>query len=285
MSPAFQNIAPQRTLTAIAHLMANCEIPWIKNYLIRYFVNKYPVRLEDAIEENPYQYTSFNHFFTRALKPHVRPLTTDPLVIVSPVDGYISQYGHIHQGTLLQAKGFNYTVQALLGGDPSIAEAFSEGEFLTAYLAPKDYHRVHMPTDGTLCQMTYIPGKLFSVNPRTASAIPNLFARNERVLCLFNTPHGRMAVILVGAMIVGSIETVWAGTIAPPHLNRSGIKTWHYPETEHDSAIHLEKGAELGRFKLGSTVIILFEKNKMIWNPTLEPTEDLLMGQPLGIFQ
>ncbi len=282
MSPTFQNIAPQRTLTAIAHLLANCKITWIKNYLIRYFVNKYPVRLKEALEENPYQYESFNHFFTRALKPYARPITEDPTALVSPVDGQISQYGPIRAGHLLQAKGFNYTVEALLG-DSAVAGSFAEGEFLTAYLAPKDYHRVHMPTDGYLCQMTYIPGKLFSVNPRTANAIPNLFARNERVVCLFNTPHGRLALILVGAMIVGSIETVWAGTIAPPHLNRLGTQTWHYPGTGA-SAIHLKKGAELGRFKLGSTVIILFEKNKMRWNPTLKSTEDILMGQPLGIF-
>jgi len=258
MSPTFQTIAPQRMLTAIAHLLANCKITWIKNHLIRYFVNKYPVRLEEALEENPYQYNSFNHFFTRALKPPVRPLATDPLAIVSPVDGHISQCGHIHQGTLLQAKGFNYTVQALLGGDTQFAEPFLNGEFLTAYLAPKDYHRIHMPVDGTLCQMTYIPGKLFSVNPRTAAAIPNLFARNERVVCLFDTPQGRMALVLVGAMIVGSIETIWAGTIAPLHLNRSGIKTWHYRKP----IIKIKKGEEMGRFKLGSTVIILFEKKQ-----------------------
>lgn len=277
MLPILQNIAPQRTLTAIAHALANCEIACVKNQLIRYFVNKYPVCLLDALEENPYQYKSFNHFFTRALKPHVRPLTSEPYQLASPVDGNISQLGHIENGTLVQAKGFSYTVADLLGGDLTIAQPFLEGHFLTAYLAPKDYHRVHMPTDGTLSQTTYIPGKLFSVNPRTASEISTLFARNERVVTLFDTPHGRMAVILVGAMIVGSIETVWAGTIAPPHTHN--IKTWHY-----EQPITLKKGQEMGRFKLGSTVIILFEKNKITWDKALEPTQDILMGQSLGQF-
>lgn len=285
MLPILQNIAPQKALNVIAHTLANCKVSWIKNQLIRYFVNKYPVRLEEAVEENPYLYTDFNHFFTRALKPHLRPLTPGQRDIASPVDGCISQWGQIENGTLVQAKGFLYNVCDLLGGDAEAAAPFLNGHFLTAYLAPKDYHRVHMPTDGTLAQMTYIPGQLFSVNHRTAEHISGLFARNERVVTVFNTNYGRMAVILVGAMIVGSIETVWAGTITPPRNSHKGIKTWDYETSESNTGpISLDKGQEMGRFKLGSTVILLFEKNRANWNPALQAKQDILMGECLGTF-
>lgn len=281
MLPILQKFAPQRTLGAIAHTLANCQIPWIKNQLIRYFVNKYPVCLEEAVEKNPYRYPDFNHFFTRALEPSLRPLNPSLLDIASPVDGNISQMGQLQDGTMVQAKGFLYHVQDLLGGDLNTAAPFLNGHFLTAYLAPKDYHRVHMPTTGTLSQMTYIPGQLFSVNPRTASSISRLFTSNERVVTLFNTTQGRMAIVLIGAMIVGSIETIWAGTITPPRNNKA-IQTWHYQPSP--SPISLNKGQEMGRFKLGSTVIILFEKNKVIWDPALALKQNILMGATLGNF-
>lgn len=282
MLPILQRLAPQRTLGVIAHTLANCKVPWIKNQLIRYFVNKYPVCLKEAIEENPYLYPSFNHFFTRGLKSDLRPISSNLLDIASPVDGSISQMGKIENGTLVQAKGFLYSVQDLLGGEPQTAAPFLNGHFLTAYLAPKDYHRVHMPTSGTLHQMNYIPGKLFSVNPRTTENISHIFARNERVATFFHTEHGRMAIVLIGAMIVGSIETIWAGTITPPRDKRA-IQTWYY-ETNSDASVSLNKGQEMGRFKLGSTVIILFEKDKVVWNQNLQLKQSILMGEHLGLF-
>jgi len=268
---------PQRTLASIAHGMASCEIPWVKNYLIRYFINRYPVNLNEAIEKNPYNYPSFNHFFTRALDPNLRPITQGIHDLASPVDGCISQMGILEQEKVVQAKGFLYSVQDLLGGDAKLAAPFINGSYLTAYLAPKDYHRVHMPMDGHLTQLIYIAGNLFSVNPKTTSTIPNIFTRNERVVALFNTSLGQVAVVLVGAMIVGSIEMISIETVTPPHGHNTNI--WNY-----DDPIYLKKGEELGRFKLGSTVILLFEPNKVTWEPEMIANTTINMGQRLGSF-
>ena len=198
--------------------------------------------------------------------------------LICPADGKISQLGQISEGEIFQAKGHHFSVQDLLGIDPKQADVFKEGSFLTVYLAPPDYHRVHMPMDAHLTQMIYIPGRLFSVNFKTASRTPNLFARNERVVTLFETSVGKMAVILVGAMIVGSMETVFAGTITPPR--RKELQKWNY---EHP--IHFRRGEELGRFKLGSTVIVLFEREKIVWDPCLKSTRPVKMGEKLGIIR
>lgn len=278
MFPKLQRFFPQRALSDFAGLCANCRLPWIKNRLIQYFVWKYPVNLTEAQETNPYQYATFNDFFTRRLQSTARPISSGIHDLVSPADGCISQLGNIDHEKIFQAKGHHFTVQELLGGDQKLSAPFMNGSFLTAYLAPKDYHRVHMPLDGHLSHMIYVPGRLFSVNFKTAETIPNLFARNERVIAFFNTSIGRVAIVLVGAMIVGSIETVWAGTITPPR--RQSIQTWDY-----QNPIFLKRGAEMGCFKLGSTVILLFEPNTVAWDQGLATAHPIQVGQRLGMFK
>lgn len=232
--------------------------------------------MQEAIEPNPLAYPTYNDFFGRQLKPECRPIDTDPDSIVSPADGSIAQIGKIAKEKILQAKNHNYSLSTLLGNDKNLAATFINGSFATIYLAPKDYHRVHMPLAGKLTAMMHVPGKLFSVSPKTADNIPDLFARNERVITVFNTEFGPMAVILVGAMIVGSIETVWHGVITPPH--RAGIRKWEYGQQN----IHLAKGDELGRFKLGSTVILLLPKGLSTWNGELKKDSTIQMGRKLG---
>ena len=278
MLSKLQRFLPQHLLSSFAGLLANCKIRWLKNRLIQYFVWKYPVNLAEALNPNPYEYACFNDFFTRALKPEVRPIANGIHDLISPVDGQISQLGAIQAGKIFQAKGHDFSTTELLGGDTALAEPFAQGSFLTVYLAPKDYHRVHMPIDGALIQMIYVPGSLFSVNTKTTHCTPNLFARNERVIAVFNTSIGRVVVVLVGAMIVGSIEMISAGTITPPRHN--SIHTWNL-----DHPIHLKRGEELGRFKLGSTVIALFEENKITWDPPFAAAEPVLFGQRLGSFK
>lgn len=273
-----QYLLPHKFISLLAHLSANCKIVCIKNFLIRYFISRYAVNMSEAIETNPFAYPSYNHFFTRQLKPECRPIDPAPNTIVSPADGLIAQIGTINQQRIIQAKGQDYSVIELLGGDIAASAYFNNGNFTTVYLAPKDYHRVHMPLAGKLLQMRYIPGQLFSVNTHAAENIPNLFARNERVVTIFETEIGKMAVILVGAMIVGSIETVWAGTISPPHFKT--INTWEYECLEQP--IEIDKGAELGRFKLGSTVIVLFEQNTMAWDDLINCGINIKMGQRIG---
>lgn len=277
MLPWLQAYMPQHALSRFAGWLANSEIPWLKNRLIHYFVNKYPVNLKEAEIEDPYQFASFNAFFTRSLKLDARPIAQGLYDFVCPADGDICLLGDLKAGTLLQAKGHSFHVNELLGGDETLANSFQQGRFLTVYLAPKDYHRVHMPMDGHLTHMIYVPGDLFSVNNDTAESIHNLFARNERVIAIFNTSHGRIAVILVGAMIVGSIETVWAGTITP-RLPRE-IKSFVY-----DNPIFLRRGEEMGRFKLGSTVIVLTESSDLNFDLGLEAGTTVMMGQRLGGF-
>lgn len=234
--------------------------------------------MSEAIQEDPFAYATYNKFFTRQLKPACRPIDETPNAIVCPADGAIAQIGKIYNNQILQAKGHNYSVQSLLGGMDDLAAPFINGSFATVYLAPKDYHRVHMPLTGNLKKMLYIPGKLFSVNTHAAENIPNVFARNERVVAIFETEVGSMAVILVGAMIVGSIETSWAGTICPPHSKN--IQTWDYSDMP---TITIAKGAEMGLFKLGSTVIVLFGPEVTTWDQNITTTLDVKMGSRIGL--
>lgn len=255
----YQSLLPQHSLSRFAGWIANCKQTWIKNRLIFGFIRHYNVDMTLALEENPEHYINFNHFFTRSLKPEKRPISTNARDIISPVDGIISQIGDIKENQLIQAKKINYNLQALLGGSAKLAAQFQGGQFATFYLAPQDYHRVHIPYSGELKEMLYVPGRLFSVNAQTTTELPNLFVRNERVITLFSTPIGPMAVILVGAMLVGSINTPWEGIIAP--APNQHIYHWHYL----DNKVSLRKGEEVGQFQLGSTVIILFTPNRIKW--------------------
>jgi phosphatidylserine decarboxylase len=267
-----QYIAPQHALSHFAGWLSECRKPWLKNYLIRYFLNRFDVDMSIAVVENPYDYPTFNSFFTRHLKPEARPITQEAHQVVSPADGSISQIGRIENDTLLQAKGFDFNLTGLLGGSEKLARLFHNGSFATVYLSPKDYHRVHMPMTGKLRETIFIPGKLFSVNQQTANSVPQLFARNERLVCIFDTEAGPMAVILVGAMIVGSINTVW-------HANTTTNKI---TVESYAGSIELERGAELGHFKLGSTVIVLFGKDKTQWLDDLQENTVVQMGQTVG---
>ena len=259
MHTHYQSLLPQHGLSRFAGWMANCKNTWIKNRLINGFIRHYNVDMSLAQEENPQHYINFNDFFTRSLKPEKRPISNLAKDIISPVDGTISQMGDIKENQLIQAKNINYNLLALLGGSAKIAAQFQNGRFATFYLAPQDYHRVHIPYGGELKEMIYVPGRLFSVDTKTTTELPNLFVRNERVITLFSTPIGSMAVILVGAMLVGNISTRWEGVIAP--TSKRHIYHWHYL----DNKISLVKGQELGQFQLGSSVILLFEANRMKW--------------------
>lgn len=271
-----QYLAPQHALSRFAGWVAGCEYIPLKNYLIKWFIQRYGVNMEEAITANPNDYPCFNSFFIRTLKAGARPLAVGETTLVSPVDGVVSQVGSIQGGRLFQAKGAEFDLLALVGGKENIAQLFDRGEFSTLYLAPKDYHRVHMPLAGKLISMTHVPGQLFSVNPQTVDHVPNLFARNERVICLFETAVGPMAVILVGAMLVASIHTVWAGEITP--VGAKAVRTWTYP----DGYLTLEKGEELGYFKLGSTVILLFGEDSVAWREGLGDGSVVRMGEGVG---
>lgn len=270
----FQHIVPQHLLSRGVGRLAASENTFVKNTFIKNFAAKYQVNMAEALEENPLAYKSFNDFFTRALKPNARPIAAESKAIISPADGAISQIGAITADKIFQAKGHDYSVTTLLGGDQQRAAAFIGGQFATVYLSPKDYHRVHMPFTGKLTQMIYVPGDLFSVNTTTAENVPNLFARNERVVCLFDTEVGQMAVVLVGAMIVAGIATAWAGNLAPQ--GKSVVTT------NYDRSIILKKGDELGRFYLGSTAIVLFGANVMQWRDGLSATNPVRMGEAMG---
>lgn len=270
-----QHLLPQRLIAKLADLSANCNTTWVKNYLINYFIQRYAVNMSEAIEPNPFAYANYNKFFTRQLKPECRPIDNSPSAIVSPADGAIAQIGNIVAEQIIQAKGHSYSLISLLANDPC-SQDFINGKFVTIYLAPKDYHRVHMPLDGKLKKMWYVPGKLFSVNNHAAENIPSVFARNERVIALFDTQAGPMAVILVGAMIVGSIEMAWAGCITPPHTQQ--IKAWSY----NASAVQIAKGNEVGLFKLGSTVIVLFGAEANNWDVNIVKDYGVKMGAKIG---
>ena len=270
-----QYLAPQHALSRAAGWLASSKLPWLKDMLIRRFIRAYGVDMNQA-ERPASDYLCFNDFFTRALKPDARPIADSEKYIVCPADGAISQVGRIEGSRILQAKGQSYTASELLGGDETLAARFDGGHFITIYLSPSDYHRVHMPVTGTLTETTYIPGVLFSVNTATANAVPRLFARNERLACLFDTPYGAVASVMVGAMIVASIETVWSGLVKPH--GKQMIRT-AFAESE---APVLDAGAEMGRFLLGSTVILLFEPGQIEWLADLRAGDTLLMGQILG---
>lgn len=273
-----QYVTPQLAVSRAAGRLAdNDRTPALKNRVVKWFIKRYGVDMSEAAEQDPTAYASFNTFFTRALKPGIRPLAGGENTFVSPVDGAISQLGQISGDRVFQAKGQSFSLLELLGGDAGRTEAFTEGEFSTIYLAPRDYHRIHMPMAGTLREMIYVPGKLFSVNPTTAQNVPNLFARNERVVCIFDTAAGPMALVLVGAMIVGSVETPWAGVVAP---NSSGVKAISY---NGDSAISFAKGEEMGRFRLGSTVVMVMPSGSVSWNAEQIAGKRVRMGEAFGV--
>lgn len=272
-----QYLTPQLGLSRLAGRLAdNDQVPALKNRVVRWFIERYGVDMSEAVDADPASYATFNDFFTRALKPGMRPVDEAPDALTSPVDGAISQLGAIKDGRIFQAKGQSFNLTELLGGDEQRAKPFAGGEFATIYLAPKDYHRIHMPLAGTLKEMAYVPGRLFSVNPVTAANVPNLFARNERVVTLFDTEWGPMAMVHVGAMIVGSVETTWAGVVAP---GTDGVSSVDYSA---DKPIRFDKGDEMGRFRLGSTVILLFPKDVIQWSDELGPESVLRMGQRIG---
>ncbi|MCA1770559.1 MAG: archaetidylserine decarboxylase, partial [Halomonas sp.] len=241
---------PHHLLSRLVGRLAECRIPWLKDALVQAFIRQFRVDMDEAAEPDPTAYATFNDFFTRELEEGARPIGEG---MVSPADGTLSQFGPIEAGQLLQAKGHRFSVMELLGGDGEAAKRFLGGSFATVYLSPSDYHRVHMPVSGTLTEMVYVPGRLFSVNAATTEHVPNLFARNERLVCHFDTEHGPMVAVLVGAMIVAAIETVWAGQITP--LPKGGVQRIRF-----DTPIRLEKGEEMGRFKLGSTVVMAFSE-------------------------
>ncbi len=258
---------PQHGLTRLVGKLASAKAGGLTTAVIRWFIKHYDVNMDEALHSDPKYFNTFNEFFVRELKPEARQIIQDKSVITHPADACVSQFGSINDGQLIQAKGHFFSAQELLGGDAKLSEEFSDGDFATLYLSPRDYHRVHMPCDGTLRQMIYVPGDLFSVNPLTAENVPNLFARNERVVCIFDTEFGPMAQVLVGATIVGSIELVWAGTVTPPRGNT--VYRWNYPATGEKS-VSFKKGEEMGRFKLGSTVINLFAKDAIHFDESMK---------------
>jgi phosphatidylserine decarboxylase len=270
----FQYLLPQHGLSRAVLAATRVRARWFKDLTIRGFLKLYHVDLAEAAESDPYRYGSFNEFFTRELKAGARPIAEDSDALVSPVDGCVSEAGRIDGDRLLQAKGRDYRLTELLAAQPW-ASRFEGGSFATLYLAPFNYHRVHMPLRGTLLETVYVPGRLFSVNAVTARHVPRLFARNERVLTLFDSSAGRFAVVLVGALNVGSIATVWAGDITPA-ARRVITRVPAAPTT-------LEKGAELGRFNMGSTVILLFEPNRARWAPEVRAGSEVKLGRSLGV--
>ncbi len=272
-----QYLTPQHLLSRLVGCLAASEIPWLKNTFIDLFRRRFDVDMSEALEEDPRAYPSFNAFFTRALKPDARPLDADPAALLCPADGFISQVGALGGDAILQAKGQYYSAQRLLGGDAALAAPFAGGHFATIYLSPRDYHRVHMPLAGRLVRTLYVPGDLFSVNQTTADNVPNLFARNERLVCLFETEAGPMAVVLVGAMIVAGIDTVWAGPVAP--LGRRVIDT---DFAAPPAPVELARGAELGRFRLGSTAIVLLPNGSVEWRADAVAGSAVRMGTTLG---
>ncbi|GAA3927315.1 archaetidylserine decarboxylase [Litoribacillus peritrichatus] len=275
-----QHFMPQHAISRLTRLVAESKASTIKTTFINTFIKQYGIDMSEAANPDPASYANFNDFFTRALKPGARTIAEGEKNLACPADGAVSQLGDIKQGRIFQAKGHDFGLKELLGGSKELETEFQDGKFTTIYLSPKDYHRVHIPFSGTLRSMTYIPGKLFSVNPATVNNVDNLFARNERVSCIFDTDNGPMAVVLVGAMIVASIETVWAGLVTPP---RQKLTTWDYPATG-EGAVVLNKGDELGRFKLGSTVVLCFPKDSIEWNENLQEGSVTRMGQEIASY-
>lgn len=271
-----QYVLPHHALSSMMSKLTHCENKAWKNLFIKQIIKHYGVNMDEALVQDINAYKSFNDFFTRELKPGVRPLSTERNAIVCPADGAVSQAGDITDGKIFQAKGKSFTTIDLLGGDAARAEPFNNGVFSTIYLSPKDYHRLHMPLTGTLREMVHVPGRLFSVNTRTTNSVPGLFARNERVCCLFDTEAGPMALILVGAIFVSSVETVWHGVVTPPSITE--VKSWQY----QDNAPTLKIGEEMGRFNMGSTIIVLFGKDKAQWDAEFKAEKTVKLGELIG---
>ena len=269
-----QYLLPKGALTNFAGRIAGAKGGAMTTRLIRWFVGRYNVNMDEALDPDITHYTSFNDFFTRALRPDARPLAKADYVC--PVDGRISQFGTIDKDQIFQAKGHNFSTTALVGGDAVLAAQFEHGSFANLYLSPRDYHRIHMPCDGRLTRMIYVPGELFSVNPTTARGIPGLFARNERVVCVFDTANGPFVMTLVGATIVGSMATVWHGVVNPPRTGQ--VRDWSYA---NDNVV-LKQGEELGRFLLGSTVVMLFPKDTVQFNANWQPAGPVQLGEVMG---
>lgn len=272
-----QYLLPHHLISRLVFRATRWRSPFTPG-VIRWFVRRFGVDLSEAVEPDPTAYATFNQFFTRALKPGIRPMPDDAAAWVSPCDGRVSQLGAIQSGNLLQAKGRDYTVQSLLGGDAALAQRFEQGQFATIYLSPRDYHRIHMPCDGELREMIHVPGRLFSVSPVTVQQVPEIFARNERLVCLFDTAIGPMALVLVGAINVAAIETVWAGIVTPP----AGVEVnrWLYGgDTGID--IRLSRGQEMGRFNMGSTVVLLLPEGLTL-DSRWQPQSAIQLGERLA---
>ncbi len=271
-----QYVLPHHALSRMLSILTHCENKAWKNLFIKQIIRYYGVNMDEALEPDINAYKCFNHFFTRELKPGVRPLTTENNAIASPADGTVSQAGDITDGNIFQAKGKSFSTTDLLGGSAERAEPFNNGIFTTIYLAPKDYHRLHMPLTGTLREMVHIPGRLFSVNTATTNSVSGLFVRNERVAAIFDTASGPMALVLVGAIFVSSIETVWHGVVTPPSI--ASVQSWRY----QDNAPTLQIGEEMGRFNMGSTIIVLFAKGKAQWDSELKAEKAVKLGEVIG---
>jgi phosphatidylserine decarboxylase len=276
LAVAPQYLLPKRLLTEWMGRVADMQGGALTHALIRRFIAKYKVDMREAADPRIESYSSFNEFFTRPLREGVRPIAKAPFVC--PVDAAISQFGPIEHDQIFQAKGHSYSTRALVGGDAQLAQLFDHGHFATLYLAPRDYHRIHMPCAGRLKRMIYVPGDLFSVNPLTARHVPGLFARNERVVCVFDTDWGPFVNVLVGATIVGSVQTVWHGIVNPPRT--CNIREWHYD----DQDVRLAQGAEMARFRLGSTVVMLFPKNVVAFHPDWAPTKPVRLGEAMASY-
>ena len=269
-----QYLLPKQALTLLAGKFASARLGGLTTSVIRRFVARYHVNMGEAANPDITSYTSFNDFFTRALKPGARPLAQADLIC--PVDGAISQFGPIDKDQVFQAKGHSYSTTALVGGDATQAARFDNGHFATLYLSPRDYHRIHMPCAGELTRMVHVPGDLFSVNPTTARGVPGLFARNERVVCFFESAQGPFVLVLVGATIVGSMATVWHGQVNPPRTGT--LRQWDYAKGQ----VSLQQGQEMGRFLLGSTVVMLFPKGPLRFTPAWEPTGPIMLGEAMA---
>jgi len=269
-------ILPHHLLSRLMLWLTRWQWAPFKNWFIRKFIRLFRVDMSQAKEQNPENFSCFNDFFTRELTEDARPIC-EKGKLASPADGAISAFGDINHDSIIQAKGMDYSLLDLVGGDKEMAELFNDGSFATIYLSPRDYHRVHMPLAGQLTRMHHVPGRLFSVNNATARTLPRLFTRNERVVCLFDTDNGPMAMILVGAIFVGAMDTVWAGTITPADLR---VTSWDYSDRE--TRVKLDKGEEMGRFNMGSTVILLYPKGNVEWEESLMDGTVVRMGKPLG---
>ena len=274
----FQYVVPQHLLSLLAGKIASSKNVKLKNFLISNFLKNYDINMSEAKVQNAFEFETFNHFFTRKLKNDARPISSENDVIISPADGVVSQVGLIKNGEIFQAKGRSFNLYDFLGRNKNISDFFLNGSFSTIYLSPKDYHRIHMPFTGTLLSMDYIPGNLFSVNPATVESVDNLFARNERLSCIFETKNGPMAVVLVGAMIVSGIRVIWEKN---PFIKNRKIQHFKYPQ-KGEGSVHLNKGDELGRFLLGSTVVICFPNKKVNWNKNIMLDTSLKMGQSIA---